>query len=150
MYQNVKSHSLTICVPSRTRVNVEFSRRFIFISPQVLLLNFFFGQLVFKLLKSKAGNFLFPRRSLPFLKERMSQPANAGTDEQSLKLAVAISLLRSKFLHKLPSFANPSGSDALRWKRKVSPLPLKLVLVSLFGWRESLVTKDNALNFLPF
>ncbi|KAF3452937.1 hypothetical protein FNV43_RR03370 [Rhamnella rubrinervis] len=48
----------------------------------------------------------------------MSQPANAGTDEQSLKLAVVISLLRSKFLHKLPSFPSPSGSDALRWKRK--------------------------------
>ncbi|KAJ6698656.1 PROTEIN MULTIPOLAR SPINDLE 1 [Salix purpurea] len=49
--------------------------------------------------------------------------ASSPTDDQSLKLAVAISLLRSKLLRKqpppLPRPSNPpSETDALRWKRK--------------------------------
>lgn len=50
--------------------------------------------------------------------------ASAGIDDQSLKLAIAISLLRSKAIQKQqqPSIVSnpPSDSDALRWKRKVS------------------------------
>lgn len=65
------------------------------------------------------------------------QPANGGADDQSLKLAVAISLLRYKILQKQPPFPNPSESDAQRWKRKVF-LSLSLSqppsLYSLFGF----------------
>ncbi|KAJ6406961.1 hypothetical protein OIU84_010469 [Salix udensis] len=49
--------------------------------------------------------------------------ASSPTDDQSLKLAVAISLLRSKLLRKQPPppprpSNPPSETDALRWKRK--------------------------------
>ncbi|EXB42941.1 hypothetical protein L484_013964 [Morus notabilis] len=48
-----------------------------------------------------------------------AEPASSGQDEQTVKLALAISLLRSKILQKPLSFPNnPSTSDALRWKRK--------------------------------
>lgn len=42
-------------------------------------------------------------------------------DDESLKLAIAISLLRSKAQQnrKEPNALAPSQSDALRWKRKV-------------------------------
>ncbi|KAB1228290.1 hypothetical protein CJ030_MR6G022927 [Morella rubra] len=43
---------------------------------------------------------------------------HTNSDDQSLKLAVAISLLRSKFLQNQPPQADRSESDALRWKRK--------------------------------
>ncbi|KAJ6742990.1 PROTEIN MULTIPOLAR SPINDLE 1 [Salix viminalis] len=48
---------------------------------------------------------------------------SSPTDDQSLKLAVAISLLRSKLLRKQPPppprpSNPPSETDALRWKRK--------------------------------
>ncbi|GMN63584.1 hypothetical protein TIFTF001_032739 [Ficus carica] len=50
-----------------------------------------------------------------------AEPASSGRDEQTVKLALAISLLRSKLLQNprpppLPN--NPSDSDVLRWKRK--------------------------------
>lgn len=47
-----------------------------------------------------------------------AQPPSTNSDpnDQSLKFAVAISLLRSKVLQNRSS---PSESDALRWKRKV-------------------------------
>ncbi|KAI5585629.1 hypothetical protein BDE02_06G158000 [Populus trichocarpa] len=52
-----------------------------------------------------------------------TKTASSPTDDQSLKLAVAISLLRSKLLQKQPPpppppSNPPSESDALRWKRK--------------------------------
>lgn len=53
--------------------------------------------------------------------------ASGGIDDQSLKLAIAISLLRSKAIQNQqhqhpPTVSSPpsSDSDALRWKRKVS------------------------------
>lgn len=56
-----------------------------------------------------------------------TKTASSPTDDQSLKLAVAISLLRSKLLQKQPlphpppppPSNPPSESDVLRWKRKV-------------------------------
>ncbi|KAL9399632.1 hypothetical protein Peur_008593 [Populus x canadensis] len=55
-----------------------------------------------------------------------TKTASSPTDDQSLKLAVAISLLRSKLLQKQPPPPPPpppprnppSESDTLRWKRK--------------------------------
>ncbi|KAJ6925200.1 hypothetical protein NC652_018211 [Populus alba x Populus x berolinensis] len=55
-----------------------------------------------------------------------TKTASSPTDDQSLKLAVAISLLRSKLLQKQPlpppppppPSNPPSESDVLRWKRK--------------------------------
>ncbi|KAL5547533.1 hypothetical protein UlMin_002764 [Ulmus minor] len=47
------------------------------------------------------------------------EAANAGADEQAIKLAVAISFLRSKFVQQsYSSSSDPSQSDALRWKQK--------------------------------
>ncbi|PKI52363.1 hypothetical protein CRG98_027289 [Punica granatum] len=56
------------------------------------------------------------------------QRTEKSSDDQSLKLALAISLLRSKLQHKqppppppsLPPPPPPPEADALRWKRKVS------------------------------
>ena len=51
----------------------------------------------------------------------MAEKEGASASDESLKLAVAISLLRSKVLNsrKEPSASSPSESDAFRWKRKV-------------------------------
>ncbi|XP_035541552.1 protein MULTIPOLAR SPINDLE 1 isoform X3 [Juglans regia] len=46
---------------------------------------------------------------------------NTNPDDQSLKLALAISLLRSKFIQNRPPPTDRNESDALRWKRKVPP-----------------------------
>uniref|UniRef100_A0A2N9FXA4 Protein MULTIPOLAR SPINDLE 1 n=1 Tax=Fagus sylvatica TaxID=28930 RepID=A0A2N9FXA4_FAGSY len=43
---------------------------------------------------------------------------NTDPNDESLKLAVAISLLRSKILQNQPPASNHSDSDALRWKLK--------------------------------
>ncbi|XP_022755337.1 protein MULTIPOLAR SPINDLE 1 isoform X4 [Durio zibethinus] len=48
-------------------------------------------------------------------KRRAASAATDTLNDESLKLAVAISLLRSKFLQHHPS---PSQTDALKWKRK--------------------------------
>ncbi|KAF8035561.1 hypothetical protein BT93_C1560 [Corymbia citriodora subsp. variegata] len=68
--------------------------------------------------------------------ERRHQPppATARDSDDRLKLAIAISLLRSRFLKNgtSPPPPPPAESDVLRWKRKVSlPLPLPLPPTSL-------------------
>lgn len=54
--------------------------------------------------------------------KQMAEGGNAGASDESLKLAVAISLLRSKFMKNIKdcNAISPSQSDTLlRWKRKV-------------------------------
>ncbi|XP_065850487.1 protein MULTIPOLAR SPINDLE 1 [Euphorbia lathyris] len=52
------------------------------------------------------------------LSDKAATTKAAPMEDQSLKLAVAISLLRSKLLQRQTSLPNPPQSDALRWKRK--------------------------------
>ncbi|WCJ30122.1 multipolar spindle 1 [Euphorbia peplus] len=55
------------------------------------------------------------------------QAAATNTADQSLKLAVAISLLRSKLLQKKTSSPKPPESDSLRWKRKAKERKQELI-----------------------
>ncbi|XP_015892184.1 protein MULTIPOLAR SPINDLE 1 [Ziziphus jujuba] len=70
------------------------------------------------------------------------QPENGGADDKSLKLAVAISLLRYKFLQKQPPFPNPSESDAHRWKRKAKERKQEILRL-----REDLKQAEDASQF---
>ncbi|CAL1414976.1 unnamed protein product [Linum trigynum] len=68
--------------------------------------------------------------------------ANRPSSEEQLKLAVAISLLQSKLLHKRPPPPQPdasSGSDALRWKRKAKDRKQEIVRL-----REDLKEAEDA------
>ncbi|CAK7338168.1 unnamed protein product [Dovyalis caffra] len=70
--------------------------------------------------------------------------ASLSTDDQSLKFAVAISLLRSKLLQKQPPQNPtrnnpPSESDALRWKRKAKERKQELLRL-----REDLKEAEDA------
>jgi len=55
----------------------------------------------------------------------MAEGGNGATSDESMKLAIAISLLRSKFIKNTKHSSNaisPSQSEnLLRWKRKVHP-----------------------------
>ncbi|GLT49573.1 hypothetical protein SLA2020_231220 [Shorea laevis] len=63
-----------------------------------------------------------------------------SSNDQSLKLAVAISLLRSKILEKQPPpSGEPSESDALRWKRKAKERKQELLRL-----REDLKEAEDA------
>ncbi|KAL5547541.1 hypothetical protein UlMin_002772 [Ulmus minor] len=71
------------------------------------------------------------------------EAANAGADEQAIKLAVAISFLRSKFLQQsYSSSSDPSQSDALRWKQKAKERKQKI-----FRLREDFNNAEDASEF---
>ncbi|KAF5445678.1 hypothetical protein F2P56_034714 [Juglans regia] len=64
---------------------------------------------------------------------------NTNPDDQSLKLALAISLLRSKFIQNRPPPTDRNESDALRWKRKAKERKQELLLL-----REDLKEAEDA------
>ncbi|CAI0427574.1 unnamed protein product [Linum tenue] len=85
----------------------------------------------------------FPPDFRTYQRMAASEPtANRPSSEEQLKLAVAISLLQSKLLHKKPPPPQPdasSGSDALRWKRKAKDRKQEIVRL-----REDLKEAEDA------
>ncbi|XP_040997931.1 protein MULTIPOLAR SPINDLE 1 isoform X2 [Juglans microcarpa x Juglans regia] len=73
--------------------------------------------------------------------EHTTVAANTNTtpDDQSLKLALAISLLRSKFIQNRPPPTDRNESDALRWKRKAKERKQELLRL-----REDLKEAEDA------
>ncbi|XP_042966137.1 protein MULTIPOLAR SPINDLE 1 isoform X1 [Carya illinoinensis] len=64
---------------------------------------------------------------------------NTNRDDQSLKLALAISLLRSKLIQNRPPPADRNESDTLRWKRKAKERKQELLRL-----REDLKEAEDA------